>query len=495
MKGGYFKFFSKIKQAKKEFKALKESKVYRLKDKLKFKNEEDFDLFIKNYALIENLLTHYEALNEVIVLNMAFVLEHFDEVSLWLNSKEFKEKYEDINHPYPPLLNPDKLNDENYILNYEKIPANLAWEMNLPLPRMYKFLFWGSHGVGNTGIHTFLYQSGFIHYTCLTSEGSKATYLYQYNGIMNHKKIENVYLTLIDYFNDEDCEKLGYLYPDTPTLHQVRDPISTLKTHTTTQRLGRNYKRNIHIDDDVRKITKNRVGYWSGRHIVNNPSFIGSLKIIEDKWEVFHDFLLRKRLKNIKHINIIDGAELVGEKGEKTMMRLSKKFDFTISNFEKNKKIFSLRIAEYSAIFPIFVDCRKYFKCFICLTKIQLMDKNYININAYFNFKDEEFIACVHKDELEKFQQNISKINLYKDKLAKIALALEKLKKQVDFKRSRVKEEQLLDYLKRHPNIAKKFKEILDEKHLSFIKKERPDIVDSWKYYKEFEKMCEDFKE
>ncbi|EGK8071839.1 DUF2972 domain-containing protein, partial [Campylobacter upsaliensis] len=24
-----------------------------------------------------------------------------------------------------------------------------------------------------------------------------------------------------------------------------------------------------------------------------------------------------------------------------------------------------------------------------------------------------------------------------------------------------------------------------------FIKKERPDIVDSWKYYKEFEKMCE----
>ena len=93
-KASYFNLYGKIKQAKKEFKALKESRVYRLKDKLKFKNEEDFDLFIKNYALIENLLTHYEALNEVIVLNKAFVLEHFDEVSLWLNSKEFKEKYE-----------------------------------------------------------------------------------------------------------------------------------------------------------------------------------------------------------------------------------------------------------------------------------------------------------------------------------------------------------------------------------------------------------------
>ncbi|EGK8070249.1 DUF2972 domain-containing protein, partial [Campylobacter upsaliensis] len=101
------------------------------------------------------------------------------------------------------------------------------------------------------------------------------------------------------------------------------------------------------------------------------------------------------------------------------------------------------------------------------------------------------FIACVHKNELEFFKQNVSKIHLCKDKLAKIALALEKLKKQVDFKRSRVKEEQLLNYLKRHPNIAKKFKKVIDEKHLPFIKAVRPDIVNSWKYYKEFEKMCE----
>ncbi|EAJ1462559.1 DUF2972 domain-containing protein, partial [Campylobacter upsaliensis] len=27
------------------------------------------------------------------------------------------------------------------------------------------------------------------------------------------------------------------------------------------------------------------------------------------------------------------------------------------------------------------------------------------------------------------------------------------------------------------------------------IKANRPDIVNSWKYYKEFEKICEDFKE
>ncbi|EQB3222690.1 DUF2972 domain-containing protein, partial [Campylobacter upsaliensis] len=489
LKGGYFKFFSKIKQAKKEFKALKESKVYRLKDKFKFKNEEDFDLFIKNYALIENLLTHYEALNEVIVLNMAFVLEHFDEVSLWLNSREFKEKYEDINHPYPPLLNPDKLNDENYILNYEKISANLAWEMNLPLPRRYEFLNWGSHCVGNFAIQRFLYLCNFI--GIQPQRTSKATYFFQYQCLLHYSKKEQIYLILLDCFNDEYFEKLGYLYPNTPSLHQSRDPISKLKTHLTLKGCGINYKNNVDIDDEIEKIVKNRVGYWNGSHMVSNPSFIGALSIIEDKQEHFHDYLLYKALKNITEVKIINSADLIGKRGAETMLNLAEEFKFNIPDYEKNKEIFSLKIAEYIPIFPIFVDCRKYFKCFICLTKLQLKDKNYININAYFGFKDEEFIACVHKNELEFFKQNVSKIHLCKDKLAKIALALEKLKKQVDFKRSRVKEEQLLNYLKRHPNIAKKFKKVIDEKHLPFIKAVRPDIVASWKYYKEFEKMCE----
>ncbi|EAH8208912.1 TPA: DUF2972 domain-containing protein, partial [Campylobacter upsaliensis] len=48
----------------------------------------------------------------------------------------------------------------------------------------------------------------------------------------------------------------------------------------------------------------------------------------------------------------------------------------------------------------------------------------------------------------------------------------------------------VLQYFKVKPKQAKIYKEILD-KELIFIKKERLDIVDSWKYYKEFEKICE----
>ena len=55
--------------------------------------------------------------------------------------KEFNEEYIQKNHPYPPLLNPKHLKDESSSLNYKNIPADFAWESNLPLPDGYKFLF------------------------------------------------------------------------------------------------------------------------------------------------------------------------------------------------------------------------------------------------------------------------------------------------------------------------------------------------------------------
>lgn len=103
-----------------------------------------------------------------------FLLKHKEEILQWLNSKEFKEQYIKTNHSYPPLLNPDRLNAKRESkeknnhnketelrikereskecnvesqrenrdsiqpypnLSYESIPAELAWDLNLPLPR------------------------------------------------------------------------------------------------------------------------------------------------------------------------------------------------------------------------------------------------------------------------------------------------------------------------------------------------------------------------
>lgn len=47
--------------------------------------------------------------------NLKFILQHYKLILQWLNSKEFKEQYITTNHPYPPLLNPKRLNAHNVL--------------------------------------------------------------------------------------------------------------------------------------------------------------------------------------------------------------------------------------------------------------------------------------------------------------------------------------------------------------------------------------------
>ena len=58
-------------------------------------------------------------------------------------------------------------------------------------------------------------------------------------------------------------------------------------------------------------------------------------------------------------------------------------------------------------------------------------------------------------------------------------------------KKKLLNEKQILEYFKNNKTLALKFKKAFDIE-LEHIKTHRPDIVASWKYYKEFEKMCEE---
>ncbi|EOH9832616.1 capsular biosynthesis protein, partial [Campylobacter jejuni] len=83
-------------------------------------------------------------------------IQNFNLIEEWLLSNDFNEKYKKENHPYPSLLDPKKLNDENEKINYKNIPAELAWEMNLPLPDGYKFVLIGGHGTGEKAFQEML---------------------------------------------------------------------------------------------------------------------------------------------------------------------------------------------------------------------------------------------------------------------------------------------------------------------------------------------------
>ncbi|EAK3671609.1 DUF2972 domain-containing protein, partial [Campylobacter upsaliensis] len=502
LKGGYFKFFSKIKQAKKEFKALKESKVYRLKDELKFKNEEDFDLFIKNYALIENLLTHYEALNEVIVLNMAFVLEHFDEVSLWLNSKEFKEKYEDINHPYPPLLNPDKLNDENYILNYEKIPANLAWEMNLPLPRGYKFIYLNNGASASSAILNYFSLSGVKIYEYWVPQ--EENYHLYYNDLLG----KNNFVAVAVHIHYSKLPHL--LIEKVPALYVTRDPISKLKSISNHFICGLNaldyikstMKRfNLTCKEYSKLIPKNK--YWK-----HNGEYPRCDVTFEDNWLLYgclsFDSLIQK-MPSITDIYFFDFNEFEPKNVFLTWNKLAKLFHFSIPDrllLETRREVVRFGLSVLPAyLYALEEDVTKNkedrsglnkeggYEICISADVIQKFREDIIIIDET-NINDSKIIAYV-KDECKDILHNEKLLQESKKFLEGYFQAL---RENVDkTKENLITERKVLEYLKKDIHTRNKIKKLLDEE-LNYLKIHRPDIVASWKYYKEFEKMCEEFK-
>ncbi|ELT5783981.1 DUF2972 domain-containing protein, partial [Campylobacter upsaliensis] len=514
-KASYFNLYGKIKQAKKEFKALKESKVYRLKDKLKFKNEEDFDLFIKNYTLIENLLTHYEALNEVIVLNMAFVLEHFDEVSLWLNSKEFKEKYEDINHPYPPLLNPDKLNDENYILNYEKISANLAWEMNLPLPRRYEFIHLSTFGSAYAAMQSMYSWCG-VNALCLWNPNdAKDTYLHHYARLMCSK--EKPCCIYLDGFNLQVLHQIKFFkLIDAPVsvVAVVRDPLARLKpliNHLSGCRPIMRFNLTFSQDEvlDSVRYYDNTSGE-AKRPVVENiksgASGYGKNNAIK--------FSLASRIYYLnKKVHYIDMNDISGEKTFDTLKQLAKElhFDPPKEELKETKLKGKINGGDFLGLVPRTLvvyskDVDRKCKDESSLKRSDVVElvittESHTSLDKIVDLS-RELLGELTMESLIIYTTNLKAYeNLKKDTKTLQATQIwlqnyvKRLKEVIrEENAKRINEEQILNYLKKDKEVREFYRKNW-KKELTHIKANRPDIVASWKYYKEFEKMCEDFKE
>ncbi|EDP6868741.1 DUF2972 domain-containing protein, partial [Campylobacter upsaliensis] len=59
-------------------------------------------------------------------------------------------------------------------------------------------------------------------------------------------------------------------------------------------------------------------------------------------------------------------------------------------------------------------------------------------------------------------------------------------------KQHALNENDVLEYFKNNATLALKLKALLD-RELTHIKQTRPDIIEKWKHYAEFEKICEEF--
>ena len=71
---------------------------------------------------------------------------------------------------------------------------------------------------------------------------------------------------------------------------------------------------------------------------------------------------------------------------------------------------------------------------------------------------------------------------------------IQELKKYIDdVKKDLIYEKDILKFLKHNPTLSLKLNKII-KKDIEEIKIHHPDIIASWKYYQEFEKMCEELE-
>ncbi len=125
-------------------------------------------------------------------------------------------------------------------------------------------------------------------------------------------------------------------------------------------------------------------------------------------------------------------------------------------------------------------------------TKTDLNDSSLINLyDKMPNLpKTSSFIGFYMKN-LD--YESLSKDTILYEKICNyLCEFINNLLKRIEIERDlMLKSEMVLEHLKNNDEARKSLKEILD-KELVVLKQNCPDIVNSWKYYKEFEKICEE---
>ncbi|EAL7447391.1 DUF2972 domain-containing protein, partial [Campylobacter coli] len=502
-----------IKKANKEFKIFKEifnnfAKLSPNIIKIISKNKQ---AFLKELPRIQNILKihqDYQLILDNIFHNFNYFIQNFNLIEEWLLSNDFNEKYKKENHPYPSLLDPKKLNDEKEKINYKNISAELAWEMNLPLPDNYEFVFLSGGLSGHAAMMSFFNVCG-IGYLYHHMDLMKNRYIDYYH----FSRIENLYsiITYGQYSLTQGMNNIGKyltLINKIPILFLVRDPISRLKTGVNHPILNPKSMKEICLNNDYSDVFKNKMYVGDiGKNFYYSEK--PSMKYLP-RW-INEDTMYQTSLCLLfsnRDITYIDMEEIKPAKAFDTMCDLANKFGFKKPT---DKKFFEgVMNGDLAGFIPInlFIDKKNLIynnkviykdndSIHLQITSTNLIEfykqsKEYINFTKEFfdkPLKYENLGIFLKPQEFERLKQDSKLFDVAKRYLNNFIEALEE---RIDLEKAKLfKEKDVLNYLKENKELRVKLKNILD-KELVHIKQHRPDIVASWKYYQEFEQMCKE---
>ncbi|ELW4810675.1 DUF2972 domain-containing protein [Campylobacter jejuni] len=494
-KGSMFKLAKNIKKANKEFKIFKEifnnfaklsPNIIKIISKIK-------QAFLKELPRIQNILKihqDYQPILDNIFHNFNYFIQKFNLIEEWLLSNDFNEKYKKENHPYPSLLDPKKLNDEKEKINYKNIPAELAWEINLPLPDNYEFVFLSAGVSGHAAMVKFLEDCNCRLFSKYSHRGNNIFGAYCDQYAFLNKKGFNI-LTFFEYgIVDYKLKSkfIGLFNSKKRVLFLVRDPIERLKSRINHIAPNKFAIYDFNLNSNVKEIV-NVKKYYSKNGINDFPD----INILENL--LTFNFFCYKLLIDFfrkSHIFYIDMEEIKPAKAFDTMCVLADKFGFKrpVDKINFSHIVFDDTIG----YFPMRLHVEDMIIIITTLLRAKQMrqSKEYINFTKEFfdkPLKYENLGIFLKPQEFGRLKQDSKLFDVTKRYLNNFIEALEE---RIDLEKAKLfKEKDVLNYLKENKELRVKLKNILD-KELVHIKQHRPDIVASWKYYQEFEKMCKE---
>ncbi|MWV67910.1 DUF2972 domain-containing protein [Helicobacter saguini] len=446
-------------------------------------------------------------------------------IESFLDSKDFKEKYIDKNHPFPPLTNPDSI-------NYEKLPPKIAWCLNIPLPNNYEFIFL-TNGASASDVTIFWMKKSNINTTeCWMQDIDK--YIASYELLLSHKGEYNAL-----NFTEKTRKTMFLINKPARLYYIVRDPISRYRVGVNHLRLeliqnlrAENPLSNrFNLTCDYKNIFVDFI-YWFNTKTPQLSTLTNKYVEAINTYIVFSSVFNRlKNLGLVDDIYVADFNDFLPQSAYRTFCRVGEHFGFKAC--EDLQYYIDKKWGDVAPYMPVTLHANSYdipnlflqgkagrqgleslglnewnLKPLDSINKtIREAENLDIHIGLYDDFKNtpnviditSEFFSqkiiidrtslyiYISKNDIKILKNNEKLYEACGIYLRGYIQALESRIKEIQ--KNIIREPQILEYLESNETLRAEIKNLFD-KELAYFKKNYPHIVDTWQYYKEFEKMC-----
>ena len=419
--------------------------------------------------------------------NTKNILKAFDwvESKKWLNSPEFKTKYLDTKHPYPPLLNPNSI-------DYKSIPAELAWEMNLPLPPNYDLIYFTNGASASLCILNFFKACKLKVIPYWIGKWDLNTgekYMLDYANLLKNYNSFNIIAIHLEKVCANKYSAL--LTKSVPLLYVARCPIGRIKSAC-------NHDAGFEITEEMKSLNLLHTNFTNLFPKTKYRGQNGALSDPKIQTGLFEPTLYPKicfdsflsQMPNLGKKYIFDFESFAPNRCFKIFRQIAKIFNL---NMPQDERLFNTRAEKARfglGVLPVEFSHDK-ITIHIC-SDSSVRNNEIVELTetilgkSYYFINDSEIIIYTTKNNarLLESSNDFARIKAY---LVDYIKALENNVKAT--LQSLISEEQILEYLRNDKQKREMLKSVFDNE-LGFLKANYPDIVASWKYYNEFERMC-----